>query len=78
MMEKIIAAIKKRAWGSVALSLKSILFTLLVWLINSVISMVKIMFVLYLCGFAVGFGGWAGLNSAIEFDAFIHSFWPAG
>ncbi|HHC7130637.1 TPA: hypothetical protein ACN37W_004472 [Vibrio parahaemolyticus] len=77
-MEAIIDAIKKRAWGSVALSLKSILFTLLVWLINSAISMVKIMFVLYLCGFAVGFGGWAGLNSAIVFEAFIHSFWPAG
>ncbi|EJB5271352.1 hypothetical protein MW651_004053 [Vibrio vulnificus] len=78
MMEQIIDAIKKRAWGSVALSLKSILFTLLVWLINSAISMVKILFVLYLCGFAVGFGGWAGLNSAIEFEGFIHSFWPAG
>ncbi|NAX32029.1 hypothetical protein CAG63_18450 [Vibrio sp. V37_P2S8PM304] len=77
-MESLIDAIKKRSWGSVWLSLQSILFTVLAWLINSAIGMVKIMFVLYLCGFAVGFGGWVGLSSAIGFEAFIHSFWPAG
>ncbi|MBY7933435.1 hypothetical protein ACXHRA_23265 [Vibrio antiquarius] len=77
-MEALIDAIKKRAWSSVVLSLKSIFLTLLVWLVNSTIRMVKIIGFLYLCGWAVGFGGWAGLNSAIEFEAFIHSFWPAG
>lgn len=72
-MESFIDSIKKRAWGSVVLSLKSILFTLLVRLINSAISMVKIMFVLYLCGFAVGFGGWHGLKFARNLEALIHS-----
>jgi hypothetical protein len=77
-MESLIDAIKKRAWRSAWLALQEALIAVLVWLVNTITGVFKLMVFLYLCGFAVGFGGWAGLNSAIEFEVFLRALWPVG
>lgn len=71
MMEQIIDAIKKRAWRSAWLALKAFFIGLLLGLFSSIKSMIKTMLVLFLCGWAVGFGGYFGLSSALDADLWL-------
>ncbi|EKI0737921.1 hypothetical protein ACSTIX_10425 [Vibrio parahaemolyticus] len=67
-MEAIIDAVKKRAWRSAWLALWGAVVGLFWWVFSNVKSALKTLAFLYLCGFALGFGGWFGLSSALRLD----------
>lgn len=70
-MEPIIDAIKKRAWRSVWLSLRAFVAGLVVGLLATVKSWLKSLALLFMLGWAFGFGGYFGLSVALNLDASI-------